>query len=116
MNINSLLDQIKNTYPDVAIYAKEYSVAINLNYIKVPEAYQNKGIGSKIIEILQEYATNASKAIVIELMPQKGKILALKRFYKRHGFVPNSGNYFVVSFNRKWTETWYWRPFCSKVN
>lgn len=109
MSIDSLLNEIKETYPDIALYAKEDRFIIHLNYIKVPDTSQNQGIGSKIIQILQKYAANASKAIVIEQMPQKGKIRALKRFYSRHGFVRNAGDDFVLSYHRKWAETWYWR-------
>lgn len=108
--LDQLINRLSKKFPGIELHAKEYKDAIHLNWIKVPTAHQNQGIGTHIINAFKQYAENVHKDIVLEPSPQKGKRLALLRFYKRHGFVPNRGNHFVVAYYRQWASTMYYRP------
>lgn len=81
------------------------SSKITLSLIKVKE--QSKGVGSKIMTELVEYADSVDKMIV--LTPSKdfgGTVPRLIKFYKRFGFVENK------SKNKDYeiTETMYRMP------
>jgi ribosomal protein S18 acetylase RimI-like enzyme len=113
--LQQLIDKLIKQYPGLELLAKEYRDSIYLNWLKVPANQQNRGIGSHVLQALQHYAQYAHKDVVLEPSPERGKWIALVRFYKRHGFIPNKGQELVVSYYRQYAETMYWRPTKEKT-
>jgi GNAT superfamily N-acetyltransferase len=108
-NMDELLQQIRSTYPGVKIWAFESADRIELQQIEVPVDQRDLGIGSKIIRWLQDYAKSVGKPIVLRPEPDKGKKAALNRFYKRLGFVDNSGRNKDYTLSAPFAKTMYWR-------
>lgn len=66
--------------------------SIVLNKIVVPKEHQGKGIGSSIMKKITDHADKHGKRVL--LTPSDnfgGSIGRLNKFYKKHGFVANSG-------------------------
>ena len=70
--METLISKIKTLYPSVKIYAYEYPNKIELNSLVVPEEARRKGIGSSIIKMIQDYAYEVEKPIVLEPSAEKG--------------------------------------------
>lgn len=64
---------------------------IRLNNIWLPHEHRNKGIGSRIMKGLSNYADRQNKKITLSQAPERGKKAKLEKFYKSHGFVSNRG-------------------------
>jgi len=54
---------------------------------------QGKGIGTEIMDNLKNLAKKKKKRITLNQDPDKGREEDLDNFYKKHGFVPNSGDF-----------------------
>lgn len=91
MNIDDIRKQIEAKYPMVDIFVFENNYKIELSTLRLPKEYQNKGIGSDILKMLQDYSKIVQKPIVLSPEADRGKKGALKRFYKNNGFVDNKG-------------------------
>lgn len=107
--MEELLRQIRDKYPFVDIWAFESKDRVELQQIKIPHEHRGSGIGTEIIRLLQNYARSVGKPIVLRPEPEKGKKAALKRFYKRLGFVDNSGRNKDYTLSSPFSKTMYWR-------
>lgn len=107
--MEELLNSIKLKYPFVKIWAFESKEKIELQEIKIPLEYRNSGIGTEIIKLLQNYAKTVGKPIVLRPEPERGKKKSLERFYKRLGFVDNSGRNMDYTLSSPMAKTMYWR-------
>lgn len=107
--IDSLLAQIESKYPFVKVFAFENQYKIELQQIEVPEEHRNSGIGSEIVRLIQDYAKTVNKPVVLRPEAGRGKKGALDRFYKRLGFVDNSGRNKDYSLSSTFGPTKYWR-------
>ena len=103
--MESLLDEIREKYPFVKIWAFESSNRIELQKIEIPFEHRGKGIGTDIIKRLQKYAQLVGKPIVLRPEAERGRKKDLERFYKGLGFVNNRGRNMDYSLSR----TMYWR-------
>jgi len=63
-----------------------------VNQLWVPPNMQGKGIGTEIMNNLKNLANKKKKRITLNQDPDKGREEDLDNFYKKHGFVPNSGD------------------------
>lgn len=107
--LNLVLEKINKKYPFASVSAFEAKHKIELSKIKIPKENQNSGVGSDIIKILQDYAREVGKPIVISPESEKGKKEALNRFYKKLGFVKNSGRNMDYTLSSPVASTMYWR-------
>jgi hypothetical protein len=107
--MEELLQKIQSLYPKVTIWASEMPHLIELKEIEVPNEDQGLGIGTHIIDMLKDYARSVNKPIVLRPKPQRGKKKALTRFYKRLGFVDNSGRNRDYTLSSPFSKTMYWR-------
>jgi predicted GNAT superfamily acetyltransferase len=86
------IDDIENKYKGVDLGIYEGDKHITLSKIIVPKDARGSGQGTKVMKDLTDYADTKGKRIV--LTPSKdygGSVARLKEFYKRFGFVENSG-------------------------
>lgn len=65
--------------------------SIRVNSLKVPKQERNKGIGSRAMKGVINYAKKKNIPVSLNPSPERGKKQALDRFYKRLGFKKNSG-------------------------
>jgi predicted GNAT family acetyltransferase len=65
---------------------------IRVNQLFVPPALRGKGIGKRVMKGLGKYADKNNMQITLRQDPDKGREEDLDNFYKKHGFVPNSGD------------------------
>jgi len=107
--LDLVLDKINQKYPFANVSAFEDKHKIELETVKIPEEKQNSGVGSDIIRMLQDYAKRVGKPIVIRPEADKGKKEALNRFYKKLGFVKNSGRNMDYTLSSPVASTMYWR-------
>lgn len=76
-----------------------------ISQIVIPKEDRSKGIGSKVMKALTDFADK--NKINISLTPDKsfgGSIERLKRFYRRFGFKPNKDYRYSESMMRKYKE------------
>jgi hypothetical protein len=107
--MEELLNQIREKYPFVKLWAYESPVKIELQQIEVDPEYRGQGIGSEIIRILQNYAKSVGKPIVLRPEAERGRKKDLERFYKDLGFVHNKGKHIDYSLTSPMAKTMYWR-------
>ncbi len=89
--LKTIVDNAKSRGIDLR--ANLYDDIITLHSIIVPENKRGEGIGSSVMENLIELAD--VNGLIISLTPSKdfgGTLSKLNKFYKRFGFVPNSGS------------------------
>ena len=90
MNIKTI--ESKWRILNVELSLSENSSYITINKIVVPLKSRRKGIGTKIMKEIIDYANE--KNLIIALTPSSdfgGNVKRLKEFYKSFGFVENKG-------------------------
>lgn len=107
--MEELLNQIRSQFPNVDIDAYESKYHIELMTIKVPTELQNQKIGTHIIQLLQNYAKQQNKPIVLRPQADKGQKANLLRFYKNLGFVQNKGRNIDYTLSSPTAQTMYWK-------
>jgi len=98
---------------DLGLKGNPKSNFISLHKIIVPETARSKGVGSKAMKEILDYADAANKTVI--LTPSSdfgGNKSRLVDFYKRHGFVENKGR----NKDYEISETMYRSPFGKKYN
>lgn len=108
-NIEELLDSIRLQFPFVKLLAFESKERIELQQIEVAKEQRGKGTGEHIIEMLKTYAQSVGKPIVLRPEAERGRKKDLERFYKRLGFVNNSGRNMDYTLSSPMAKTMYWR-------
>lgn len=94
--INESLEEVKDAWSNMGIDFSLYQHGgvINLNKIKVPKEARMKGLGTKAMKLLIDYADQSNQKI--GLSPSSdfgGNKERLIKFYRQFGFVPNKGKY-----------------------
>jgi hypothetical protein len=59
---------------------------------------------------IKEYAKSVGKPVVLKPTPESGKKAALERFYKRNGFIWNTGNKKDFTLSDAFGRNMLWRP------
>jgi predicted GNAT family acetyltransferase len=84
---------LRNKFSDIDIYISEKPDFLTLSEIRIPDEKQKKGIGSKVMQELIDYADSNQKDIFLTPSDDFGvKKSLLVKFYKKFGFVPNKGS------------------------
>lgn len=110
MNTSSILNQLKELYPDVRIYVSEDAKKIYLHNLQVPPEKRGQGIGRNIINILKDYAKLKNKPLVLEPSPDRGYKKKLNKFYKDLGFIDNKGRNLDQDLVKPFAKTMYYKP------
>lgn len=98
---------------DLGLKGNPKSNFISLHKIIVPETTRSKGVGSKAMKEIIDYADAANKTLILTPSSDFGGNKArLVDFYKRHGFVENKGR----NKDYEISETMYRSPFGKKYN
>lgn len=108
--LETILSDILRAHPEMNIQSYETGHKIELMQIRVPEGMRGRGVGSEAVRAIQEYARSVNKPIVIRPEAEKGQKANLERFYRRMGFVHNSGRNKDFSLSSPLAATMYWRP------
>lgn len=108
--LETIVIDIMSRYPGVRLEAYETGHKIELMQIKIPESDRNQGLGTEIIRNLQDYARSVKKPIVLRPEAEKGHKADLERFYKRLGFISNSGRNIDFTLSSPTSRTMYWSP------
>ena len=96
---------------DLGLKGNPKSNFISLHKIIVPENTRSKGVGSKAMEEIIDYADAANKTLILTPSSDFGGNKArLVDFYKRHGFVENKGR----NKDYEISESMYRAPFGKK--
>lgn len=111
MDLKSLVSEIETEYPFIDLYVYETPYSIELANIKLPPEVRNQGIGTKIIQRLQQYAKEVQKPIVLTPEAERGKKKKLDKFYKNLDFVHNKGKNRDYRLSKTFAPTMLWKGF-----
>lgn len=114
ISLDDFATGLKDKYGiDLGLKGNPKSNFISLHKIIVPETTRSKGVGSKAMEEIIDYADAANKTLILTPSSDFGGNKArLVDFYKRHGFVENKGR----NKDYEISETMYRSPFGKKYN
>ncbi len=95
---STIEDTIRREFPGIPLQIKETSNTIQLIVFVVPYKERRKGVATEFINRLKELADQEGKDVI--LTPSDGYLTSdgdmnltqLKSFYKKMGFVKNTGN------------------------
>lgn len=64
---------------------------VSINRVRVSSKAQGQGIGSAVVQAVQAFARGEGMMVGLTPCADRGHKAQLDRFYRRHGFVRNSG-------------------------
>jgi hypothetical protein len=106
---SSINDKIQELYPDVKVYVSESPHQIYVHNLEVPKELRGQGIGSNIIKLIQKFAKEVNKPVVLEPDHPRGVKSKLQKFYKNLGFINNRGRNIDYTLSRPYASTMYWK-------
>lgn len=112
--MQGLVEMLRQRYRGITLSVWETGDHIELAGIYVPKPMQNQGWGAATVKAIQDYANKVGKPVVLRPQPDRGKKAALERFYKRLGFVSNSGRHTDFTLGSPFARTMYWKPRSNK--
>ncbi len=109
LSLENLTQSLKTQY-GIELYVTQNAYQIHIHEIKVPEQKRNQGIGTKVIQAIQQYAQSVNLPITLSPEPESRQKGNLERFYRSLGFKPNKGKSKDYSISSFFGTTWLWRP------
>jgi len=109
--IQTLVAQLKATYPGLELYVSQTVRDVHVHEIKVPKEQRDGGIGTKVMQAIQQYAQTLGLPVTLSPQPEPKQKARLLKFYKNLGFYNNQGrrkDYSLGGFASG--PTWVWRP------
>ena len=104
-NIKLLKKEIQNEFDLEQFWLSETEKSIELSNIRVKALDRGKGVGSKVVRRLQEFARSVDKPIIMGIEADPGKKDDLEKFYKKLGFKrPGSSKDYEL---RQHSHIWY---------
>lgn len=114
-SLKAIVDNLRQQYPFVEIFAWETELYVELANIKVSPEHRGQGHGTEVIKILQNYCRQVGKPLVVRPEPEKPRLKnRLLRFYKSLGFVANKGRNADYRLGTPFAMTMYWQPKTGK--
>jgi len=108
--LEALLQEIRGEYPGIQLEAWiTHGYSIEIANIKVPPGQRNQGIGTSVINRIQNFAKEKNLPITVRPSPEKGKKEALERFYKNLDFKHNRGRNMDYELSSPLAPTMYWK-------
>ncbi len=108
--LDELVRQLKSSFLGLDLYVYETLKTIHVSRINVPKDQRGKGIGSKVLTALKDYARQVSKPLVLVPEAERGKKQALEDFYKSNDFVYNKGRRKDWNITVPFAKSMYWKP------
>ena len=106
-DICGLENRLKREFPELAdISLGNRNGTVFVSSIKVKSEEQGRGIGSKVLYRIKEFATKHKLPITLCPEPDRGKKEALTRFYKENGFKKCKDSRYTSMFG----PTLIWEP------
>jgi len=108
----NLSASLESQFPGLDLFVSYFAAAnyIHLANIELPPEMQSQGIGSIVMQRIQEFAQSVGKPIVLSPQHNPRKKKALDTFYRRLDFVPNKGRNADHRLSMPFAPTMYWRP------
>jgi GNAT superfamily N-acetyltransferase len=114
--LNNFLQKLRDKYPLVKLEAWiPQGRYIELASIEVRPDSRGKGVGSKVMGELQNFAREVGLAITLRPAADRGKKEALERFYRSLGFRSNRGRDMDYELSSPFSSTMYWKPGKGKI-
>ena len=110
-DLEALVQSLKNMYPGIDLFVTENNYRIHVHEIRVldPKA-RGQGVGTKVMQAIQQYAQSIGKPIQLTPQGDKGKKAKLLKFYRNLGFYPNKGRHTDYSLSSVFGGDWLWKP------
>ncbi len=111
-DLMELEQELRREFPELKDLdlASRSNGAIHVQLIRVKPEFRGHGIGSKVIQRIQKFATEKQRPITLSPEPEPRQKANLQRFYRRHGFWPNKGRRADYRFTSPFGPTMMWRP------
>jgi GNAT superfamily N-acetyltransferase len=106
----NLRRKLEQKYQGLDLFVSEDEYRVFLDSIVIPLEQRNRGIGTKVISELQNYARMVNKPLVLSPEAERGKKKMLERFYKNLGFRHNRGRNRNYQLSTPFAPTMYWNP------
>lgn len=93
VKVKELEKQLETEFPqleDLNLYASQEDVLF-IGSIRVKPEFRRQGIGGKVIDRINDFADQNQIIVSLSPEPDRGYKDKLMRFYKDHGFTPNTG-------------------------
>ena len=110
MKILSLVRALREQYPGLKLFVSENDRHIGVEEINVPPEHRSQGIGTKVMQAIQQYAQTAGKPITLIPESEPGRKAKLLSFYKNLGFSPNKGRKQDQTLSPAFGTNWLWKP------
>jgi len=108
--IEAIRQALKTQYTGLELDIWQHENYIELARIELPKDMRDQGIGTQIIQKLQDYAKAQNLPLVVSPEADKNKKQALDRFYRNLGFINNKGRNMDYTLSSPFRRTMYWRP------
>jgi len=104
--LDELVKNLEIQYPGLLLSAYYNFYNVHIQQIELPKEMQGKGIGTKVIEAIQNHAKSIPLPVTLFPQAQPRKKKRLIKFYKNLGFYPNKGR----KRDYRFASVWIWRP------
>ena len=103
-NVKRLELQLKTEFPELnnLILTLRQSGDIYVSSIRVKPKHRGKGIGSKVIKKILDFADKNNKYVTLVAVAQPGYEKKLTKLYKTLGFIPNKRKRMMPQFSHKY--------------
>lgn len=87
-----LADRLRQEHPGLRIDLHRSGEYVVLSRIQLPREGRNRGVGTRAMrELVAQADRNGTPLALSPSADFGGNVARLKRFYRRYGFVPNTG-------------------------
>lgn len=108
--VQNLRRELKQKYPQIQDLFVHISADKSLYIADIRVKTPGQGIGSKVMADIKAFADAHNLTITLSPQADPRKKEKLRRFYKRHGFIPNKGRHADYSLGGAFGLTLYRRP------
>ena len=108
--IDNLISKLESQFPGLYLWVFNKKYSIHIGQITVPKEMQGQGIGTKVIQAIQDFSRSVNLPITLSPEAEPRKKAKLLSFYRSLGFVPNSGNKKDYRIASTFGQTYVWRP------
>lgn len=109
--LEALLQELRGEYPGIQLEGWiSQGRYIEVANIKVPSNKRGQGIGTTVMNRIQDFARDKNLKVVVRPEPERGKKKALDNFYRKLDFVHNKGRNRDFTLSTPFAPTMYWSP------
>ena len=109
--LQAIVKSLQSTYPGLELYAYvTNSGYVEVAQIRVPPENRNQGIGTKVMQVIKDFAQSINLPVVVRPEAESRKKKKLDDFYKNLGFIHNKGRKKDYQLSTPFAPTMYWKP------